>query len=513
MTVMFCDMKGFTTLSEGVTPQGLVKIMNLYLSTMSEPIHAHRGVIDKYIGDAIMAYWGPPFVEEAEQAHFACLAAVDMIGRVETLLKELPEHLGVRTIPADCDIRIGIATGEALVGSIGSEYMMSFTVMGDTVNLASRLEGANKVYGSRCLISEATAKMCAAEFEVREIDRLVVVGQSQPQTVYEIMGTKGELVTPQQTLLRTHYAEGLSAYRARRWDEARRLLPRRSKAVPGDGPSMAMIARIGAFAKSAAGGLGRRLASGTANRGHARKDRCASALWTTVTTGTEFTAPLRFPRAWGSIGSSYGDGRPSRRIGQRNRDRPDEQRPPIRTPPGDRPPASEVLKSPVKCGRRRETGKAVRATGRPFSRAVGHACNRRRRSLIFCLRTISAQTLSVCREGKPLHTFPDRALFAPGKTTCSQQQEQRAIALISRNGPALFPSIQHNHVVLIAHLPFPSPAALENLQVEHGARQPRRRDFPFGAKVRAVAGFAASIEFIVHGTGCFTKAGVAQNLK
>ena len=244
MTVLFCDMKGFTTLSEGVTPRGLVKIMNLYLSTMSEPIHAHRGVIDKYIGDAIMAYWGPPFVEEVEQANFACLAAVDMIGRVETLRKELPEHLGVRTIPADYDIRIGIATGEALVGSIGSEFMMSFTVTGDTVNLASRLEGANKVYGCRCLISEGTAKMCAAGFELREIDRLVVVGQSQPQTVYEIMGTKGT-VTPQQTLLRTHYAEGLSAWRARRWDEARAAFAAALEAMPGDGPSAAFVTRVG----------------------------------------------------------------------------------------------------------------------------------------------------------------------------------------------------------------------------------------------------------------------------
>src|SRR5271156_1995314 len=105
MTVMFCDMKGFTTLSEGVTPRGLVKIMNRYLSTMSEPIRAHRGVIDKYIGDGIMAYWGPPFIEEAEQAKCACSAAIDMISRLERLRTELPELLGVRTIPVNCDLR------------------------------------------------------------------------------------------------------------------------------------------------------------------------------------------------------------------------------------------------------------------------------------------------------------------------------------------------------------------------------------------------------------------------
>ncbi|MBA1914220.1 adenylate/guanylate cyclase domain-containing protein, partial [Escherichia coli] len=93
--------------SEGVTPRGLVKIMNLYLSTMSAPVHAHRGIIDKYIGDAIMAYWGAPFVEEAEQTHLAALAAIDMVGQVSQLRKDLPELLGVRAIPADCDIRIG----------------------------------------------------------------------------------------------------------------------------------------------------------------------------------------------------------------------------------------------------------------------------------------------------------------------------------------------------------------------------------------------------------------------
>jgi adenylate cyclase len=243
MTVMFCDMKGFTALSEGVTPQGLVKIMNRYLSTMSEPIHAHRGVIDKYIGDGIMAYWGPPFIEEADQVRCACSAAIDMISRLASLRKELPELLGLRTISAECDLRIGIATGEALVGSIGSEYMMSFTVMGDTVNLASRLESANKVYGSRCLVSEATANACAADFEVREIDRVVVTGQSQQQTIYEVIGRRHAL-SPQQTLVYARYATGLAAYRERRWDEARAAFAAALEAAPDDGPSIALLARV-----------------------------------------------------------------------------------------------------------------------------------------------------------------------------------------------------------------------------------------------------------------------------
>jgi adenylate cyclase len=249
MTVLFCDMKGFTALSEGFTPQGLVKIMNRYLSTMSGPIHAYRGVIDKYIGDGIMAYWGPPFIEDTDQAKCACSAAIDMISRLTGLRKELPELLGVRTIPADCDLRIGIATGETLVGSIGSEYMMSFTVMGDTVNLASRLETANKAYGSRCLISEATANMCAADFELREIDRVVVVGLSQPQTVYDVMGGKDAL-TPQQTLLRERYAAGLAAYRAQRWDEARAAFTDALAAASDDGPSISLLARVADFERN-----------------------------------------------------------------------------------------------------------------------------------------------------------------------------------------------------------------------------------------------------------------------
>src|SRR5262249_49086635 len=105
MTVLFCDMKGFTALSEGMTPQGLVKVMNRYLSAMSEPTRAQKGIIDKYIGDAIMAYWGPPFIDPADAARLACLASVDMTERIGGLRTELPELLGVRTIPTECDVR------------------------------------------------------------------------------------------------------------------------------------------------------------------------------------------------------------------------------------------------------------------------------------------------------------------------------------------------------------------------------------------------------------------------
>jgi class 3 adenylate cyclase len=243
MTVMFCDMKGFTTLSEGMTPQGLVKVMNRYLSTMSEPIRRHGGVIDKYIGDAIMAYWGPPFVKETDEGQFASLAAIEMIERIGTLRKEVTELLGVRVIPTECDVRIGIATGEALVGSIGSEIMMNYTVMGDTVNLAARLEAANKLYGSRSLIAATTVAKIDDTIQFREIDRLTVVGQTQPQAVFEILGRKDDL-TPKQDLLRTRYADGLAAYRARRWDEARAAFHAALEAVPTDGPSTALLSRV-----------------------------------------------------------------------------------------------------------------------------------------------------------------------------------------------------------------------------------------------------------------------------
>ena len=243
MTVMFCDMKGSTALSAGMTPQGLVKVMNRYLSTMSEPIRRYRGVIDKYIGDAIMAYWGPPFVEEGEEAQFACLAAIEIVERIAKLRGEIAELLGVRVMPTEFDLRIGIATGEALVGSIGSEVMMNYTVMGDTVNLAARLEAANKLYGTRSLITEATVAKTDDAIQFREVDRLTVAGQTQPQAIFELFGRKGEL-TSAQNLLRSQYSDGLLAYRAQRWDKARSAFGAALQAVPGDGPSAALLKRI-----------------------------------------------------------------------------------------------------------------------------------------------------------------------------------------------------------------------------------------------------------------------------
>lgn len=246
MTIMFSDMSGFTAMSEGMTPRGLVKVMNHYFTVMSAPIRNNRGVIDKYIGDAIMSYWGPPFVEEDEQALLAGLSAIDMADQVPALQKQLPDLLGIRAMPVPCDLRVGIATGEVLTGSIGSELMMSFTVMGDAVNLASRLEAVNKVYGTRILISQATAEAIGAQLELREIDRLAVVGQGVPQPVFEVMGRAGALAEPQEGL-RALYAEGLAAYRARRFEDARTAFNAALERAPGDGPSRAMLARIAQF--------------------------------------------------------------------------------------------------------------------------------------------------------------------------------------------------------------------------------------------------------------------------
>ncbi|HEX3415660.1 MAG TPA: adenylate/guanylate cyclase domain-containing protein [Stellaceae bacterium] len=246
MTILFCDMKGFTTFSEGMTPAALVTILNRYMTVMSEPVRHHSGIIDKYIGDAIMAFWGPPFTGADEQARLACLAALDQLAAFAAFRAELPDLIGLKRGFPEIDIRIGIATGDVVVGSIGSEQTRNYTVIGDTVNLASRIEGANKTYGTRVLISEATNHLAADMLETREIDSVVVVGKTEPQRIFELLGRKGE-VSSERLALRDAYVEALDAYRRKDWDKAFVRFEDCLAIVPCDAPSKLFLERIAKF--------------------------------------------------------------------------------------------------------------------------------------------------------------------------------------------------------------------------------------------------------------------------
>lgn len=250
MTILFCDMKDFTTFSEGMTPAALVTVLNRYLSVMSDPVRRHNGIIDKYIGDAIMAFWGPPFTGADEQARLACLAALDQLTGLAAFRAELPDLMGLKRGFPEIDLRIGIATGDVVVGSIGSEQTRNYTVIGDTVNLASRLEGANKTYGTRVLISEATNRLAADTVETREIDSVLVVGKTEPQRIFELLGRKGE-VASERLALRDASVEALDAYRRGAWEEARIGFEACLAIHPCDPPSKVFLDRIAQFRTTA----------------------------------------------------------------------------------------------------------------------------------------------------------------------------------------------------------------------------------------------------------------------
>jgi adenylate cyclase len=219
MSVFFSDLEGFTAICEGLTPTGVVGLLNQYFSVMSESIRANHGIIDKYIGDSIMAFWGPPFSNSTEHATQSCLAAIEQQKNVAKFQSMLPDILGIRKNVPIIRVRMGISTGDVTVGSIGSEESRSYTVIGDTVNLASRLESANKQYGTQILISDDTHKLAEAVIEVREIDAILVVGKTEPIRVFELLGKKGT-ISAETKMLRTEYERGLALYRDRQWDEA-----------------------------------------------------------------------------------------------------------------------------------------------------------------------------------------------------------------------------------------------------------------------------------------------------
>jgi adenylate cyclase len=217
LTVLFSDVRGFTTISEGLQPDQLATLMNEYLGAMTEIIRHHRGTLDKYIGDAIMAFWGAP-VGDPEHARHAVLGALGMMER----LPELNKALVAKGWPA-LKIGIGVNTGIMTVGDMGSPVRQSYTVMGDAVNLGSRLEGITKQYGVAIIVGEGTREKLGDEFILRELDRVRVKGKAEPVGIYEPLGQKGKV--DQSTLEQLKlWAQALQAYRAQDWDRAEMLL-------------------------------------------------------------------------------------------------------------------------------------------------------------------------------------------------------------------------------------------------------------------------------------------------
>lgn len=243
MSVFFSDVEGFSGMSELLTPSGLVRVINRYFSIMAEPIVAEKGVIDKYVGDSIMAFWGSPFIADEQHAALACRAALAQFDQLEKLNAALPEILGFRNGIPNFHIRIGLATGEVLSGNIGSENSKSYTVMGDTVNIASRLESLNKKYGTRILIDELTRLRIGDEFVVREVDRVTVAGKVEPTKVYELFAIAGAAESQLQELIEA-YEDGLEAYREMNWDLANEKLNDCLKLNPDDGPALLLTKRI-----------------------------------------------------------------------------------------------------------------------------------------------------------------------------------------------------------------------------------------------------------------------------
>lgn len=217
LTVFFSDVRGFTSISENLPPELLAELMNLYLAAMTQIIREHQGTLDKYIGDAIMAFWGAP-VQNPMHARQAVHAALAM----RAAMPELNRELLSRGWPA-LTIGMGINTGWVTVGDMGSPVRQSYTVMGDAVNLAARLEGITKQYGVGLIIGEATLAQLGEEFLVRELDRVRVKGKTEPVRIYEPV-IASDQATPEQRQELAQWARALEAYRHRQWAEAQLLL-------------------------------------------------------------------------------------------------------------------------------------------------------------------------------------------------------------------------------------------------------------------------------------------------
>jgi len=239
MSVFFSDVRGFTHLSEQLTPQQLTRLMNIYLTGMTKIIHEQRGTVDKYIGDAVMAFWGAP-LEDAQHARHAVGAAMTMLEVLPELNKQL-EQEGLPTV----EVGMGINTGSMNVGNMGSSFRMAYTVMGDAVNLASRLEGLTKYYGAPLLVSgEVVAQV--PEYRYRKLDRVQVKGRNEAVDIYEPVCLR-DTCPPHQKQSLELFASALQAYSQQHWDLAEQGFSQFLLDYPDDRTTRIYLQRIHAF--------------------------------------------------------------------------------------------------------------------------------------------------------------------------------------------------------------------------------------------------------------------------
>ncbi|MEK6566991.1 MAG: adenylate/guanylate cyclase domain-containing protein, partial [Bacteroidota bacterium] len=228
ITLLFSDIKGFTTISEKIPPEVLVKLLNQYLTEMTNIIMRNKGTVDKFIGDAIMAFWGAP-LEDENAAFHGCLSALEMQEWLDKLQSKIRNY-------GDIEIRqrVGVNTGVCIVGNMGSESKFNYTAMGDPVNLASRLEGTNKQYGTAILISEFTYKLVSKKVLAREVDRVQVVGKLEPVRIYELMQLADKPVSTYLKQFLEAFQEGIKCYQERKWDEGIAYMEHAKGYIPDD---------------------------------------------------------------------------------------------------------------------------------------------------------------------------------------------------------------------------------------------------------------------------------------
>ena len=237
LTVLFSDLAGFTTYSERLRPNEMVNILSDYFKDMTEQVFAHNGTLKEYVADEMMAIFGAP-LERSDHAILACGAALGMRDRLRRLREEWPK-IGRPALRA----RTGVNSGPMLVGNLGSPYRFAYGVLGDHVNLGSRLEGLNKTYSTEILIGENTAELVGDSFMLREVDMVRVKGRVQPVHVYELVAKAGDVLPEKQLDAFSSYKKGLEAYRDQRWTEALAHFEKALSLWPEDGPSKVMAER------------------------------------------------------------------------------------------------------------------------------------------------------------------------------------------------------------------------------------------------------------------------------